>query len=181
MWVFDEGVPRFAGGVLLAVVRCFLFVVGLPFEVRLSEGEEDSESRNPFVEYAVQYAVAAALVTLEKDKKDLLHKLLLQGLDITILGCNDFYSYRNQIGKGKVRSGFDVSSAVYGSQRYVRFSLEVLSSAQFKHFADKVIVEEQVERMMSGDAVEPINDGISEFNVEFHCPKESDVSTLSML
>ncbi|XP_028075192.1 uncharacterized protein LOC114277492 [Camellia sinensis] len=78
-----------------------------------------------------------------------------------------------EIGKGKVRSGFDVSSAVYGSQRYVRFSLEVLSSAQFKHFADKVIVEEQVERMMSGDAVEPINDGISEFNVEFHCPKES--------
>ncbi|KAI7988896.1 Phosphomevalonate kinase, peroxisomal [Camellia lanceoleosa] len=184
-----------------------------------------SESRNPFVEYAVQYAVAAALATLEKDKKDLLHKLLLQGLDITILGCNDFYSYRNQIealglpltpeslasllpftsitfnieeanggnrkpevaktglgssaamttavvaallhylgvvnlsslsedqhqGKentmdldvvhviaqtahcitqGKVGSGFDVSSAVYGSQRYVRFSPEVLSSAQ---------------------------------------------------
>ncbi|THG20912.1 hypothetical protein TEA_017401 [Camellia sinensis var. sinensis] len=41
MWVFDEGAPRFAGGVLLAVVRCFLFVVGLPFGVRLSEGEED--------------------------------------------------------------------------------------------------------------------------------------------
>ncbi|XP_028052072.1 phosphomevalonate kinase, peroxisomal-like [Camellia sinensis] len=100
------------------------------------------ESRNPFVEYAVQYAVAAALATLEKDKKDLLHKLLLQGLDITILGCNDFYSYWNQvfnasrwglsceIGKGKVGSGFDVSSAVYGSQRYVHFSPEVLSSAQ---------------------------------------------------
>ncbi|CAL5336499.1 unnamed protein product [Camellia sinensis] len=92
--------------------------------------------------YAVQYAVAAALATLEKDKKDLLHKLLLQGLDITILGCNDFYSYWNQvfnasrwglsceIGKGKVGSGFDVSSAVYGSQRYVHFSPEVLSSAQ---------------------------------------------------
>ncbi|CAL5321604.1 unnamed protein product [Camellia sinensis] len=79
------------------------------------------ESRNPFVEYAVQYAVAAALATLEKDKNDLLHKLLLQGLDITILGCNDFYSYWNQmwglsceIGKGKVGSGFDVSSVVYG-------------------------------------------------------------------
>ncbi|GMQ09649.1 hypothetical protein CsSME_00052936 [Camellia sinensis var. sinensis] len=41
MWVFDEGAPRFAGGVLLAVVHCFLFVVGLPFGVRLSEGEED--------------------------------------------------------------------------------------------------------------------------------------------
>ncbi|CAL5336471.1 unnamed protein product [Camellia sinensis] len=118
-------------------------------------------------------------------------------LDITILGCNDFYSYRNQgwslsceIGKGKVGSGFDVSSAVYSSQRYVFFSPEVLSSAQdvvrgkaleevigdvlngkwdhewtkqrriycffhrgcyilnplvFKHFGDKVIVEEQIE------------------------------------
>ncbi|CAL5336532.1 unnamed protein product [Camellia sinensis] len=28
-------------------------------------------------------------------------------------------------------------------------------------------------RMMSDYAVEPINDGISEFNVEFHGPKES--------
>ncbi|XAR70692.1 Phosphomevalonate kinase [Bertholletia excelsa] len=184
-----------------------------------------SESRNPFVEYAVQYAVAAAYATFDKDKKDLLHKLILQGLDITILGCNDFYSYRNQIeahglplmpeslaalppfasitfnteeahggkgkpevaktglgssaamttavvaallhyigvvnlphfsnnqyqerenttnldmvhviaqtahciAQGKVGSGFDVSSAVYGSQLYVRFSPEVLSSAQ---------------------------------------------------
>lgn len=34
------------------------------------------------------------------------------------------------IAQGKVGSGFDVSSAVYGSQRYVRFSPEVLSSAQ---------------------------------------------------
>lgn len=33
------------------------------------------------------------------------------------------------IAQGKVGSGFDVSSAVYGSQRYVRFSMEVLSSA----------------------------------------------------
>ncbi|PSR89267.1 Phosphomevalonate kinase, partial [Actinidia chinensis var. chinensis] len=184
-----------------------------------------SDSRNPFVEYAVQYAVAAACATFDKDKKDVLHKLLLLGLDITILGCNDFYSYRNQIearglpltpeslaslqpfmsitfnteeengenckpevaktglgssaamttavaaallhylrvvnlptlsedqhrekestvdldmvhviaqtahciAQGKVGSGFDVSSAVYGSQRYVRFSPEVLSSAQ---------------------------------------------------
>ncbi|KAI7994315.1 Phosphomevalonate kinase, peroxisomal [Camellia lanceoleosa] len=183
-----------------------------------------SESRNPFVEYAVQYAVAAAHATFDKDKKETLHKLLLQGLDITILGCNDFYSYRNQIearglplspeslaslppftsitfntevkgenckpevaktglgssaamttavvaallhylravnlptfseqqhqekensvdldvvhviaqtahciAQGKVGSGFDVSSAVYGSQRYVRFSPEVISSAQ---------------------------------------------------
>ncbi|BBH09506.1 GHMP kinase family protein, partial [Prunus dulcis] len=160
----------------------------------------------------------------DKNKKDSLEKLLLQGLDITILGSNDFYSYRNQIearglpltpdalaalppfasitfnaeesngenckpevaktglgssaamttavvaallhylrvvdlssvledhqhekytadldlvhviaqtahciAQGKVGSGFDVSSAVYGSQRYVRFSPEVLSSAQ---------------------------------------------------
>lgn len=34
------------------------------------------------------------------------------------------------IAQGKVGSGFDVSSAVYGSQRYVRFSPDVLSSAQ---------------------------------------------------
>ncbi|KAF5938793.1 hypothetical protein HYC85_023052 [Camellia sinensis] len=182
------------------------------------------ESRNPFVEYAVQYAVAAAHATFDKDKKETLRKLLLQGLDITILGCNDFYSYRNQIearglplspeslaslppftsitfntevkgenrkpevaktglgssaamttavvaallhylravnlpsfseeqhqekensvdldvvhviaqtahciAQGKVGSGFDVSSAVYGSQRYVRFSPELISSAQ---------------------------------------------------
>lgn len=183
-----------------------------------------SESRNPFVEYAVQYAVAAAYATFDKNKKDALNKLLLHGFDITILGCNDFYSYRNQIearglplapeslaalppftsitfnsgelngqnvkpevaktglgssaamttavvaallnylgvvslssssndqhqetatndldvvhviaqtahciAQGKVGSGFDVSSAVYGSQRYVRFSPEVISSAQ---------------------------------------------------
>ncbi|CAK7356051.1 unnamed protein product [Dovyalis caffra] len=178
------------------------------------------ESRNPFVEQAVQYVVAAAHATFDKDKKDALNKLLLQGLDITILGCNDFYSYRNQIearglpltpealaalppfssitfnaeeengqnckpevaktglgssaamttavvaallhylgvvdlsslskdegsvdldmvhiiaqtahciAQGKVGSGFDVSSAVYGSHRYVRFSPDVLSSAQ---------------------------------------------------
>lgn len=34
------------------------------------------------------------------------------------------------IAQGKVGSGFDVSCAVYGSQRYVRFSPDVLSSAQ---------------------------------------------------
>ncbi|KAL4566147.1 hypothetical protein LXL04_030257 [Taraxacum kok-saghyz] len=56
-----------------------------------------SESRNPFMEYAVQYAVAAAYATLGNDKKDALQKLLLQGFDITILGGNDFYSYRNEI------------------------------------------------------------------------------------
>uniref|UniRef100_A0A2N9IGV4 phosphomevalonate kinase n=1 Tax=Fagus sylvatica TaxID=28930 RepID=A0A2N9IGV4_FAGSY len=181
-------------------------------------------SRNPFVEQAVQYAVATAYATFDKSKDELLHKLLLQGLDITILGSNEFYSYRNQIealglpltpealaalppftsitfntgesngencrpevaktglgssaamttavvaallhylgvvnissskdqhqekkdttdldvvhmisqtahciAQGKVGSGFDVSSAVYGSHRYVRFSPEVISSTQ---------------------------------------------------
>jgi phosphomevalonate kinase len=32
------------------------------------------------------------------------------------------------IAQGKIGSGFDVSAAVYGSQRYVRFSPEILSS-----------------------------------------------------
>lgn len=177
-----------------------------------------SDSRNPFVEYAVQYAVAAAYSRLDSSENGALMKLLVQGLDITILGCNEFYSYRNQIearglpltpeslaslppftsitfnteesggqnskpevaktglgssaamttavvasllhylgvvnllsvednsealdtvhmiaqtahciAQGKVGSGFDVSSAVYGSQRYVRFSPDVISSAQ---------------------------------------------------
>lgn len=34
------------------------------------------------------------------------------------------------VAQGKIGSGFDVSCAVYGSQRYVRFSPSVLSSAQ---------------------------------------------------
>ncbi|XP_057977396.1 phosphomevalonate kinase, peroxisomal [Malania oleifera] len=183
-----------------------------------------SDLRNPFIEQAVQYSVASAHARFDKNKKDMLRKLLSQGLDITILGCNEFYSYRNQIearglpltpealaalppfasitfnaeesngekckpevaktglgssaamttavvaallhylgvvhlpsltqgqhqekdrvdldlvhviaqcahciAQGKVGSGFDVSSAVYGSQRYVRFSPEVLSAAQ---------------------------------------------------
>ncbi|XP_068646681.1 phosphomevalonate kinase, peroxisomal [Aristolochia californica] len=188
------------------------------------------ESANPFVEQAVQYAVAAAqVIHTDKGSNDIIHKLLLQGLDITILGSNDFYSYRRLIearglplspevlaslppfssitfntnelsgedlgvnckpevaktglgssaamttavvaailhylqvanlpvsskatqgekvtgseldlvhivaqsahcmAQGKVGSGFDVSSAVYGCQRYVRFSPEVLSAAQ---------------------------------------------------
>ncbi|GAB2235399.1 hypothetical protein Droror1_Dr00025823 [Drosera rotundifolia] len=181
-----------------------------------------SESKNPFVEQAVQYAVAAAFAKVDKD---VLEKVLLKGLHITVLGDNDFYSYRSQlearglpltpeslstlpaftsitfnaddangsnkkpevaktglgssaamttavvasllhylgviklplssdnhlqdrntssnlelvhivaqtahcIAQGKVGSGFDVSSAVYGSQRYVRFSPDVISSAQ---------------------------------------------------
>ncbi|NP_001355169.1 phosphomevalonate kinase [Zea mays] len=185
------------------------------------------ESTNPFVEQAIQFSVAAAKATIiDKERKDVVDKLLLQGLNITILGCNDFYSYRKQIearglpltpeallslppfssitfnsevangtmtgekckpevaktglgssaamttsvvaallhylgvvslscpgqssgdntttreldlvhsiaqsahciAQGKIGSGFDVSAAVYGSQRYVRFSPEILSS-----------------------------------------------------
>ncbi|XP_028759492.1 phosphomevalonate kinase, peroxisomal-like [Neltuma alba] len=182
-----------------------------------------SETRNSFVEYAIQYSVAAAQATFDKNKKNLLHNVLLKGLGITILGCNGFYSYRNQIeelglpltpeslanfppftsitfnvgdvnggnckpevaktglgssaamttavaasvlhylgvvklssskdhqerkdtsdldvvhkiaqtahcvAQGKVGSGFDVCSAVYGSQHYVRFSPDLISSAQ---------------------------------------------------
>ncbi|KAF0910589.1 hypothetical protein E2562_003024 [Oryza meyeriana var. granulata] len=188
-----------------------------------------TESANPFVEQAVQFSVAAAKVTVtDKEGKDALDKLLLQGLHVTILGCNDFYSYRKQIearglpltpevllslppfcsitfnsevangtmtrekckpevaktglgssaamttsvvaallhylgavnlsclgqsssdsadgrdldllhaiaqsahciAQGKIGSGFDVSAAVYGSQRYTRFSPEILSSSQ---------------------------------------------------
>ncbi|XP_066388397.1 phosphomevalonate kinase, peroxisomal-like [Miscanthus floridulus] len=187
------------------------------------------ESTNPFVEQAIQFSVAAAKATIiDKERKDVVDKLLLQGLNITVLGCNDFYSYRKQIearglpltlevllslppfssvtfnsevangtttgekckpevaktglgssaamttsvvaavlhylgavnlscsgqssgdnatgqgldlvhaiaqsahciAQGKIGSGFDVSAAVYGSQRYVRFSPEILSSAQ---------------------------------------------------
>ncbi|KAL3497915.1 hypothetical protein ACH5RR_040647 [Cinchona calisaya] len=191
-------------------------VYKLSFQNLTFQPVSSSDSRNPFVEHAVQYAVAAARAKFDKDQTDALHRLLLQGLDITILGCNEFYSYRNQIelrglpltpeslaslppfssitfnseessgqkpevaktglgssaamttavvaallhylgvvdlspekkndadldvvhmiaqtahciAQGKVGSGFDVSSAVYGSQRYVRFSPQVLSSAQ---------------------------------------------------
>lgn len=37
--------------------------------------------------------------------------------------------------QGKIGSGFDVSASVYGSQRYIRFSPTILSSAQvYSHF-----------------------------------------------
>ncbi|KAJ3678722.1 hypothetical protein LUZ60_002525 [Juncus effusus] len=185
------------------------------------------EGTNPFVEQAIQYCVAACKVVLvDKDKNDAFDKLLLHGLDITILGSNDFYSYRNQleeagmgltpealsslppfspitlntvsalsgskpevaktglgssaamttcvvasllhyfgavnipfkdgntnglsgngndcgidlvhviaqsahcIAQGKIGSGFDVSSAVFGSQKYVRFSPHLLSPSK---------------------------------------------------
>eukprot|EP00252_Welwitschia_mirabilis_P002006 TRINITY_DN11964_c0_g1_i1.p1 TRINITY_DN11964_c0_g1~~TRINITY_DN11964_c0_g1_i1.p1 ORF type:complete len:570 (+),score=112.74 TRINITY_DN11964_c0_g1_i1:178-1710(+) len=54
---------------------------------------------NPYVEQAIQFAVAAAkdAFSEDTDKKNVLQKLLLQGLEITVLGSNDFYSYRQQI------------------------------------------------------------------------------------
>nr|XP_017223287.1 PREDICTED: phosphomevalonate kinase-like [Daucus carota subsp. sativus] len=39
-----------------------------------------SDSRNPFVEYALQYSVAAAYANFNSDKKNVLHKLLLKGM-----------------------------------------------------------------------------------------------------
>ena len=39
------------------------------------------------------------------------------------------------IAQGKIGSGFDVSAAVYGSQRYIRFSPEILFSAQVRNFS----------------------------------------------
>ncbi|KAK9120490.1 hypothetical protein Syun_018107 [Stephania yunnanensis] len=167
------------------------------------------ESANPFVEQAVQYAVAAAQAVLA-DKVDVLHKLLLQGknqiearglplipeslaslppfssitfnaessneenckpevaktglgssaamttavvaallhyLGVVTLPSIDGFRQQEKyaadlemvhvvsqsahcIAQGKVGSGFDVSAGVYGSQRYVRFSPVVLSSAQ---------------------------------------------------
>eukprot|EP01018_Ginkgo_biloba_P035945 Gb_31215 [translate_table: standard] len=199
----------------------------------LQNVSSSSDNGNPFVEQAVQFAVAAAKAVFVDDhgRQDMLNTILLQGFEITILGSNDFYSYRKQIdarglpltsetlaslpafsaitlneneldkpnssskvrcapeiaktglgssaamttaavagllhylgavnltiathatyadtvansdldlvhavsqtahcaAQGKVGSGFDVSAAVYGSQRYIRFSPEILSPAQ---------------------------------------------------
>lgn len=47
------------------------------------------ESANPFVEQAVQFSVAAAhAVCVDKDKKDMLHKLLLQGTHCDFVADN---------------------------------------------------------------------------------------------
>lgn len=45
------------------------------------------------------------------------------------------------IAQGKIGSGFDVSAAVYGSQRYVRFSPSLLSAAQVTTKVPSVISE----------------------------------------
>ncbi|KAL0371932.1 UNVERIFIED_CONTAM: Phosphomevalonate kinase, peroxisomal [Sesamum calycinum] len=63
----------------------------------LIECVSSSDSRNPFVEYALQYAIAAAHARFDKTKKEELQKLLLLVTQALILGCNEFYSYRNQI------------------------------------------------------------------------------------
>ena len=82
----------------------------------------------------MQYTIAAARATLDKNNNDFLQTKLLQGnfrcftclslvrkeygifnslmaqlncyagLDITILGCNDFYSYRNYVSSLSVLS-----------------------------------------------------------------------------
>ncbi|KAF6148646.1 hypothetical protein GIB67_042605 [Kingdonia uniflora] len=62
------------------------------------QGMSSKDLANSFVEQAVQYSVAAAHAVInDSEKKGALNKILLQGLDITILGSNDFYSYRNEI------------------------------------------------------------------------------------
>lgn len=191
----------------------------------LSLRRVSSDGGSAFVEQAVQLAVAAVkagLVDASSDARDLYQQQLIRGLEITILGSNDFYSFRKQLeargmtvtpsslaslpsfspissniqpgeheialpevaktglgssaamttavvagllqylgsvdlplhgaekedvdsdmelihcvaqaahcaAQGKIGSGFDVSCAVFGSQRYVRFSPSVLSSAQ---------------------------------------------------
>ncbi|KAG6550181.1 hypothetical protein Mapa_008139 [Marchantia paleacea] len=186
-----------------------------------------SEGGNPFVENAVSMAVAVAAARTSSSGAGSINPLLLQGLEIIILGNNSFYSFRKQIeaqqlpltvetlislpefsaitrnptevvsgdtnvlpevaktglgssaamtaavvaavlhylsdvklphhgssqtdssalrqhldlvhavsqaahcaAQGKIGSGFDISAAVYGSQRYVRFSPSVLASQE---------------------------------------------------
>eukprot|EP00249_Psilotum_nudum_P018359 c26763_g1_i1 orf=217-1722(+) len=185
---------------------------------------------NAFVEQAIQLALSSAKVILkdDEDRCDQLQKLLLKGFEVTVLGSNDFYSFRKLIeskglslcsdtlvslpafssiilnspdgtdksdmlvpevaktgigssaamttavcacilhylgavkvpqarvsqkwqvnvdldivhvvsqvahlmAQGKVGSGFDISAAVYGSQRYVRFSPSIVSMVMNTH------------------------------------------------
>lgn len=56
------------------------------------------EDGNAFVEEALQLAVAtAASINQAGERQHEFNNLLLQGLEITILGSNDFYSYRKHI------------------------------------------------------------------------------------
>ncbi|KAH7277850.1 hypothetical protein KP509_38G011400 [Ceratopteris richardii] len=53
---------------------------------------------NAFVEKALELAVPTAqFICQEKERLDIFKKSLLKGLHITILGSNDFYSYRKYI------------------------------------------------------------------------------------
>lgn len=56
-----------------------------------------SDSRNPFVEHAVQYCVAAARATLDQEKKDSLEKLLLQGNVWCSICCYFFFWKKNEV------------------------------------------------------------------------------------
>ncbi|KAK1651463.1 hypothetical protein QYE76_069268 [Lolium multiflorum] len=85
-------------GIVLSTTARFYAIVR-PIHDELSPGSWAwvRESGNPFVEQAIQFSIAAAkAIVTDKEKKDTLDKLLLQGLNITILGSNDFYSYRKQ-------------------------------------------------------------------------------------
>lgn len=54
-----------------------------------SENKIFSDSRNPFVEHAIQYAIAAAHLASHKDK-EALHKLFLQG-NLQVSSFSTFY------------------------------------------------------------------------------------------
>ncbi|CAL5370570.1 unnamed protein product [Camellia sinensis] len=57
-------------------------------------------------------------------------------------------------------------------QKQLFFSLSIGSTVNTTQ-RDLLVLHFLISRMMSDYAVEPINDGISEFNVEFHGPKEN--------
>ena len=112
-----------------------------PFtSITFNTEEENGENRKPEVaktglgsSAAMTTAVAAALLhylrvvnlpTLSEDQ----HREKESTVDLDMVHV--IAQTAHCIAQGKVGSGFDVSSAVYGSQRYVRFSPEVLSSAQ---------------------------------------------------
>ncbi|KAI5081909.1 hypothetical protein GOP47_0001652 [Adiantum capillus-veneris] len=64
----------------------------------LQKVSNSSKDSNLFVEKAVELAVATAqIMCKDKQMENNLKKSLLKGLQITILGSNDFYSFRNHI------------------------------------------------------------------------------------
>ena len=111
-----------------------------PFtSITFNSGESNGENCKPEVaktglgsSAAMTTSVVAALlhyfgvVNLSSLDKDLHQEKDIVDLDLVHIIAQSAHC----IAQGKVGSGFDVSSAVYGSQRYVRFSPEVLSSAQ---------------------------------------------------